>query len=119
MRLIQQSPAWSLHAYLRFLNIEYATENALTDRALGFKLPLIVDGINIQSFQWAANYYITEISADTLLAEFLERSLTQTHKKFKELAGTKIKEQWKALPLVVYLFSTIGEKAQRFLDTNR
>lgn len=88
MLVIQQLPAWSIHAYLRFLGINYLSENTLNYYALGEALPILIDGTIIKNnINDNALYYLNslyscqnniEMSTDKVFSIYIQQSLIKT-----------------------------------------
>ena len=47
LRLIEQEPAWEIHAYLRFSGLSYRVEYSSLPSALGRRLPVLVDEFGV------------------------------------------------------------------------
>ena len=48
-RVIEQEPAWEIHAYLRFCGLSYHVEYSTLPTALGRKLPILIDETGVYS----------------------------------------------------------------------
>lgn len=106
MRLIQQTPAWSLHAYIRILGVEYATENSVAFKALGLQLPIVVDKNIAKTEALALNYLAkrfgnvtTEMSTEAVFSAYLRQSLVVPFAQLKRLCKTEEEELFRSLPV--------------------
>jgi hypothetical protein len=105
MRLVQQTPAWSLHAYLRFLGIAYTTENTVAFKALGQQLPVLVDKVHSKTETLAMNYLCREygnitssMSTETVFSAYLKQSLVVPFQQLKRIGKIEEKELSRVLP---------------------
>jgi hypothetical protein len=105
MRVVQQLPAWSLHAYMRFLGLEYSSENSVTYQALGLPLPVIVDAVNVKNDTLAMTYLSkvygnveSEMSSDTVFAVYLKQSLVGALRQIEKHRGTATKNVFRTMP---------------------
>ena len=126
MRLIQQNPAWTLHAYLRFLELDYTTENCVGYNALGVQLPLIVDKVYTKSEDLALNYLtktyggdMFELSANTMFSAFLKQSLVIPLDQIKRINGTENKNMFRAMPLGLNVAFSVMHDVREFVGGNR
>ena len=114
MRLIQQRPAWSLHIYMRFIGMEYISENSPSKSALGRMLPIIVDDTSIkherealEMLQLIKNSSLAlsqtsrhDVLVDTIVSNYLRSTILATYSQLIRLYG-KQKDNYKK-------FSPIG-----------
>ena len=126
MRLIQQTPAWALHAYLRFLGLDYTTENTVTFNALGLRLPIIVDTVHAKTEVLAMNYLsrrfgnvTTEMSSDAVFAAYLRQSLIVTYQQIKRINGDEHREMLRVLPLGLNVAVGVLQDVQEFFCGDR
>lgn len=114
MRLIQQAPAWQVHALLRILDIEYTSEFAPSSSALGMPLPVLVHDLTVVStesdivrYLWALFAAIVKqksietgsIDQEEIAAAFVQKRLIEPLGSYKLLRGVEQKLQFKTLPL--------------------
>ena len=106
MRLIQQTPAWSMHAYIRILGLEYSTENTMAFKALGLQLPIVVDEVQTKTEMLAMNYLSkrygnisTDMSMETVFAAYLRQSLMLPFQQLKRIHKSEEKELFRVLPI--------------------
>lgn len=126
MRLIQQSPAWSLHAYIRFLGIEYTTENTLAFKALGLQLPLLVDNVNAKTELLAMHYLSkcygnvpSEISPEVLFSAYLRQSLVTPLQQLKQIYRLVNKDIYRVMPVGLNFAYSAMEDIRDFICGNR
>ncbi len=95
MRLLQLSPSWAQHAYLRFSGRLYVSENCVANVALGQQLPLLVDDSYMlaekASFEYIRNDLVSvddQLSPDDLfINSILADHLRCATEAFKTLTG--------------------------------
>lgn len=108
VRLLQYRPAWSLHATLRALKVQYTTENVPESSALGKKLPILIHGSHVLPEKEVWNY-IREIHPESKLIsnslddgdaflwrDFIELNLVTTFTLLKKVNGEAVDEERKA-----------------------
>jgi hypothetical protein len=94
MRLIQQFPAWTLHAYLRILGVAYRTENSVAAlKAMGLPLPVIVDCDGKHTELLALDHLTrrysgsaTEMTTEAVFSAYLRQSLVVPFTQLKKLS---------------------------------
>lgn len=122
IKLIQHTPAWALHALLRFKGIPYVVMNCEFSCALSRPLPLIVDGNYALSETAAFEHIIESCScslshAEKMLCTYIESRLIHGLKYLKFLlsrrgsAGTSVYEEWS----VSELFYASEPKALQYM----
>lgn len=93
VRLIQNMPAWSLHALLRFLEIPYTCENVSSLRALDITLPAIVDGNHVLSEKIAKEHLLEKRSSilvqkeEFIWSDYIENSIEPLLHQLKKVTG--------------------------------
>ena len=108
MRLIQHVPAWHIHAYLRFLGLGYTSEYVPSTVALGFELPVLVDGSSVTSCGSIMDYLLagygsgsvsTPVSADAVACTYLKVKLLSGFEQYKRTSGFEDKSLNATLPV--------------------
>ena len=131
MRLLQQCPSWSVHAYLRFLGINYTTENIITMQALGYHIPVLVDinkSIVIGNNEEEILYYLAatyschqdvEMSTDKVFATYLKFSLQDKLKYIYKSTGKYIDMIKKVIPLGLNFYYISLHQMQDYINDHR
>lgn len=126
MRLIQQEPAWALHAYLRFLNIDYHTENTFASKALGLQLPIIVDNVTTRTESLALSYLssrystaTTEMSADAVFSAYLKQALVIPFQQLRRNGRTDKKHLFRVLPIGLNVAFSVMDDIHEFFCGDR
>ncbi len=104
MRLIQQKPAFSLHAFLRFSDLKYTSEYIPASTSLGRQLPLIVKETLVSSEDEIfasteddkrSNAY----SCDAVLSSALKKNVVDVLHQMARKNGDDKENIFKATPL--------------------
>lgn len=126
MRLIQQSPAWTLHAYLRILGIAYTAENSVSAKALGVALPVVVDCNHARSELLALTHLEKQYSgsgaamtAVTMLCAYLQQSLVLPFMQLKKVSKTEETDLFHALPSGLNLATSVMSYFRDYFDGGR
>ena len=126
MRLIQQEPAWILHAYLRFLNVDYHTENTIGSKSLGLQLPIIVDKVTTRTESLALSYLssrysdsVTEMSADAVFSAYLKQALDIPLQQLRRDGKIDKKNLFRVLPMGLNVAFSLMDDVHEFFCGDR
>lgn len=133
MRLIQQRPSWSLHIYMRFIGIDYISENSPSKSALGRMLPILIDDTTIKHEREAlemlqiiksnslnSNYSSRhDILVDTIVSNYLRSTILATYSQLMRLYGQQKDNYKKFSPVGLgFIYSGILD-LQNFFNFER
>lgn len=126
VRLIQQEPAWALHAYLRFLNVDYHSENTFASKALGLQLPIIVDSATTKTESLALSYLSSrysqttaEMSADAVFSAYLKQALAVPFQQLRRNGRIDKKNQFRVVPIGLNVAYGIMDDIHEFFCGDR
>ena len=85
-RLLQFTPAWTLHALLRLRNVAYVAENTASDHSLGTTVPLVVDACAVLPERAAVERFI-DSESDRMMFNHLQAELGQVYDQLVALRG--------------------------------
>lgn len=96
IRLLQLQPSWAIHALLRFKNLPYISEDVPTNTVLGKSVPVLSDGISIESGsnallhiqqQYSDGWSRNELIADHILGHYLMNTIENTFQLLAKTTG--------------------------------
>eukprot|EP00600_Ochromonadales_sp_CCMP1393_P007393 CAMPEP_0174959750 /NCGR_PEP_ID=MMETSP0004_2-20121128/3347_1 /TAXON_ID=420556 /ORGANISM="Ochromonas sp., Strain CCMP1393" /LENGTH=521 /DNA_ID=CAMNT_0016208097 /DNA_START=24 /DNA_END=1586 /DNA_ORIENTATION=- len=126
LRILEQTPAWTLHAYLRILGLNYNTERLLSFTALGQRLPLLVDGFEAKSEEVALRYLLlrygntsAEMSTEAVFSCYLKQSLVAPYAQIKRVVGAQKDDCRRSLPFGLNLAVCFLLDLQEFFASSR
>jgi hypothetical protein len=128
IKVIQHRPSWSLHAYLRFNDIPYYTENSLVENSLNMRLPIIVSNnqiFNERNFienihdKIKNNWTASDLKVDFIYANHLNTTVVSTLNQFIRLNGDEQSRTVSSLPIGLNLFYKFKYDVQNFFDNRK
>lgn len=124
MRIIQQKPCWSVHAFLRFNDLRYISESTPAFNALGRDLPVIIDGDSVKSEEelfasCSQNHGGEYLAPDAILSKALRESFGEVFSQMTRQNGDDRERLFKALPIGLSFVYCRVIDAQNIVNGNR